>query len=265
MFKVNLFRGFLYPLTSLQRMLAAWLILPVSLLVVAVPILMSLGVFSTVSMSAQQGIGFTLMVVLVCILVGALPFTFLTGYLLRCRKEVIRGNTQLPPWTDWKDLAADGGQMDTVALLLAVPTVALVGGGLLSVGASLTNLGMQRTWMSVLMALVGSGTGLVFLLGGVFLWFFLMIFSPIATLRLALGKTPLQALSLRGMLSDIGKGWVDYVLCGVIVWAISMAFSAAQAAFFPLIIVSFPVQVYLQLVWASLLGQYARAYLDPQV
>ena len=88
-----------------------------------------------------------------------------------------------------------------------------------------------------------------------------MLLSPIASLRLALGQTPMQALSPRGMARDIGKGWFDYLLCCGVIWGISIAFGAAQSAFWPLIVVSFPVQVYLQLVWASMLGQYAQAYL----
>ena len=260
MFRVNLLKGFLYPLTSLKRLAAAWLILPLSLAVLVPPILFGLGVLGTVSMTLHQGIGFTVAVGLICVLVGAIPFTFLTGYLLRCRKCVIAGETQLPAWNRWGEMLSDGGRMDTLALMIGVPTAVLFWSGVGVFGLSLKNLHDHHTWGAAALALLGSGAGLGFLLCAFCVWLVVMFFSPIASLRLAQGHSPLAALSLRGMLKDIARGWFDYLLCCCLVWGISVLFSIAQTAFWPLIVVSFPVQVYLQIVWASLLGQYARAY-----
>lgn len=260
-FRVNLLKSFLYPLSSLKKLLAACLILPLSLAVLVPPILLGMGVLTTVSMSLKQGLGFTLVVAAVCVVVGALPFTLLAGYLLRCRQEVIAGNSRLPVWDRFSLLMADGGRMDTLALLVAVPTAAFFWAGVTTLGFSWKNLYDHHTWGAAGLALLGSGAGLVFLLCAFVVWLTIMAFSPIASLRLALGDSPGTAISPRGMFRDIKRGWFDYLLCSVVVWAISVGFGMAQSAFWPLIVVSYPVQVYLQLVWANLLGQYARAYL----
>lgn len=261
MFGVNLLKGFLYPLSSPKRLLAAWLILPLSLAVLVPPVLFGMGVLSTVSMSLKQGLSFTLLVGLVCLVIGAFPFTFLAGYVLRCRKEVIAGQPGLPPWNRWDDLLSGGGHMDTLALIFALPTLLLFWSALTAVGMTAKNLYDQVSWGAVGLAVLGSGAGLGLLACAVIVWFVAMIFSPIASLRVALGHSALGAVSLPGMLGDIRKGWFDYLLCCLVVWGIGMLFSMAQTAFWPLVVVNFPVQVYLQLVWASLLGQYARAYL----
>lgn len=260
MFRVNLLKGFLYPLTSLKRLVAAWLILPLSLAVLVPPILLGMGVLGTVSMNLQQGIGFTVAVALVCLLVGAFPFTFLAGYLLRCRKCVLDGEDRLPAWNRWGELLSDGGKMDTLAILIGVPTGLLFWSGVGVFGLSIKNLHDHHTWGAAALAVLGSGAGLGFLLCAFCVWLVVMFFSPIASLRLAQGHGPLAALSLSGMLKDIRRGWFDYLLCCCLVTALSVLFSLAQTAFWPLVVVSFPVQVYLQIVWASLLGQYARAY-----
>jgi hypothetical protein len=261
-FRINLWQGFLYPLSSLKRLAAAWLILPLSLTVLVPPILLGLGVLSTVSMSLQQGLGFGLLVGLVCVTVGALPFTFLSGYMLRCRKEVISGNgSELPPWNRWGDLLAGGGHMDTLALIFALPPLVLFWFALSAVGMSLKNLYDHVSWGSALWALLGSGAGLGLLACAVVVWLVAMMFSPIASLRVALGHSALSAVSPLGMMRDIRRGLGDYLLCCAVVWGIGILFSMAQTGFWPLIVVNFPVQVTLQLVWAHLLGQYARAYL----
>jgi hypothetical protein len=259
-FRINLLQGFLYPLSSLRRLLAAWLILPLSLAILVPPMLLGLGVLGTVSMSLKQGLGFTFVLIAVCVVAGAFPFTFLAGYLLRCRREVIAGNPSLPPWSRWRDLLAGGGEMDTLALLVGIPTVALFWTALATVGLTLKNVYDHHTWGAALLALLGSGTGLALLLCAVLVWLLAMLFSPIASLRVATGHTAFKALSLPGMIKDIARGWFDYLLCCGLVWGISVLFGMAQAAFWPLIVVGFPVQVYLQLVWANLLGQYAVAY-----
>ena len=260
MLRINLLQGFLYPLTSWKRLLMACLILPMSLAVLVPPALLGLGVVSTVDMNLRQGVGFSLLLLAVCVTIGFLPFTFLAGYTLRCRREVMAGQTALPPWDRWKELLTEGGRMDTLAILFGLPTMLLFWGALGTVGLSLKNLHEQLSWTSAGLALVASGTGLLLLAGALIWWFSAMLFSPIASLRVARGFGPLSAVSPRAMLSDIRRGWLDYLLCCVLTWGVSLVFSAAQTAFWPLIVISFPVQVYLQLVWANLLGQYARAY-----
>lgn len=261
MFRVNLLKSFIYPLSSFKRLLAAWLILPLSLATLVPPILIGMGVLGTVSMTLKQGLGFTLAVVGVCVVVGAFPFTLLAGYLVRCRQEVIAGNSTLPAWERPGALLADGGRMDTLALLVALPTAAFFWAGVTVVGVSWKNLYDHLSWSSAGLALLGSGAGLAFLLCALVVWLTIMLFSPIASLRLAMGDSPKTSVNPAGMISDIRRGWFDYLICSVVVWVISILFGMAQSAFWPLIVVSYPVQVYLQLVWANLLGQYARAYL----
>lgn len=264
MFRLNLLQGFLYPLTAPKRLLAACLILPLSLAVLVPPALLGLGVFGTVSMNLKQGIGFSLLLLAVCVTIGFLPFTFLAGYTLRCRQQVMAGVPTLPAWDRWKQLLSDGGRMDTLALLFGLPTLLFFWGALGTVGLSLKNLHDGLTWSSAGLALLGSGTGLLLFCGAILWWFIAMLFSPIASLRLARGLSPSTSVAPRGMLGDIRRGWLDYLLCCVLTWGVSMIFSAAQTAFWPLVVISFPVQVYLQLVWANLLGQYARVYFPEQ-
>ena len=48
-FRINLLQGFLYPTTGFKRLLAAWLVLPVSLAVLVPPILLGLGLKTSTS------------------------------------------------------------------------------------------------------------------------------------------------------------------------------------------------------------------------
>ncbi len=260
MFRINLIRGFVYPLTDLKRLLVAWLILPLSLLILVPPILAGLGLGGVLTLSFQQGVGLSLGVVATCLVVGSLPFTALAGYLYRCRQRVMQGDNSLPPWSGARRLLIDGGKMDTLGLILVLPSAVLLSGGLISLVGPLSHLGSQRTLGSLILALVGSGTGLMLLLTALLCWLFVLLISPMATLRLARGASPLRALNLDELFGEIRQGWTDYLICCLVCWGLSLAFQAAQAAFLPLIIVSFPAQVYLQLVWAHLLGQYARAH-----
>lgn len=260
MFRIHLLRAFFYPLSRPRRLLAAWLILPLSLALIVPPVLLGLGVLGTSSFDWVQGMSFSLVVVLVCLLVGALPFTFLTGYLLRCRKAVIEGQTCLPAWNHRRQLLADGGRMDTLALLIGVPMGLCFWGAVASFGVSFKTLHDHQSWGALGLALLGSGTGLALLAAALVCWLLVMLFAPMASLRLALGHSPLASLSPAGLWCDIRRGAIDYFLCCLLVGCLSLLFSLAQSAFWPLILVGFPVQVYLQLVWASLLGQYARAY-----
>jgi len=156
LFRINLFKGFVYPLTKPLRLLAACLVLPLSLVVLVPPILLGLGVLGTVDMNLKQGLGFTLAVGAVCVLVGAIPFTFLAGYTLRCRKRVIAGESTLPPWSNPRELLSDGGKMDTLALIVGLPTMGLFWGGVTLVAALLTYLNHERTWEAAGLALLGS-------------------------------------------------------------------------------------------------------------
>ncbi|MBS2040553.1 DUF4013 domain-containing protein [bacterium] len=264
-FQINLMQGFLYPTTGFKRLLAAWLVLPVSLAVLVPPILMGLGLGGTLKLSAHQGLGLTLSILAICVLVGSIPFTCLAGYMLRCRKQVMQGNQQLPPWTGLKSLLRDGGGMDMLGIWFATPALVLVSLALTSLAGTIGNFSSHHTLGAFLMALLGSGAGLICLLLALVYWIFVLLVSPMATLRLALGASPLHAVSLKGILQDIGKGFGDYLLCCVLVWGVSVLFQMAQAAFWPLILVTFPSQVYLQLVWANLLGQYAVAYLPERL
>lgn len=256
--KINFLRGFLYPLTSPKRLLLSWLVLPVCLAILVPPILLGLGLGSTMSGNAQR-----LAVGGVCLLTGSLPFTCLAGYMMRCRRRVIAGDAQvLPPWTGIRDLMRLGGKMDVLGIILALPTLLLLGLGLTSLVGPLQNLSSHHTWGAFFLALLGSGAGLLCLLIAFCYWVSVLLLSPMATLRLALGASPLESLSVRGIFRDIGRGWLDYVLCCALVWGISIGFQVLQGAFPPLILIGFPAQVYLQLVWAHLLGQFARAYLQ---
>lgn len=261
-FRINLLQGFLYPTTGFKRLLAAWLVLPVSLAVLVPPILLGLGLKTSTSV---QGIPLTLTIFAVCVLVGSLPFTCLAGYLLRCRKQVMQGRSQLPPWTGLRALLKDGGGMDMLGIWFATPAIGLVALALTSLAGTIGNFSNHHTWGAFFIALFGSGAGLLCLLLALIYWIFVLLVSPMATLRLALGATPLQAVSLKGIVQDIGRGFGDYLLCCVLVWGVSVLFQMAQAAFWPLVLVTFPAQVYLQLVWAHLLGQYALAYLPERL
>ena len=260
-FRVNLLQGFLYPLTAPKRLLAAWLVLPLSLAVLVPPILFGLGLGGTMSLSLHQGLGLSLTVLFVCLLVGSVPFTFLAGYLLRCRKQVIAGQSGLPHWQGPKELFMDGSNMDALGLMYGLPTLLLVGVGLTSLVGPITHLSSHHTWGAFFLALLGSGAGLLCLAVALCYYLLVLLVAPMSTLRLALGSGPWQAVRFQSVFSDIGRGWGDYLLCCVLVWGLSIVFQIAQGAFFPLILISFPAQVYLQLVWAHLLGQYARAYL----
>ncbi len=263
--RLNFLQAFLYPASAPKRLLAAWLVLPVSLAVLVPPILFGLGLGGSLSLNLHQGLGLSLTVLAVCILVGSLPFTVLAGYLLRCRKQIIQGQHTLPPWSGLKALLTDGGNMDALGLMFAAPTLVLVACGLTSLVGPITNLTHHHTWGAFFLALLGSGAGLICLLLALIYWMFVLLISPMATLRLALGAGPTQAVRLREVLKDIGRGWGDYLLCCILVWGVSILFQMAQAAFLPLILVAFPAQVYLQLVWAHLLGQYAQAYLPERI
>jgi hypothetical protein len=155
--------------------------------------------------------------------------------------------------------------MDTLAFIIGAPTLGFFWGGVASLAGPMALAVHERTWQTIALALLGSSAGLVFLLLALCCWALVLLFSPMATLRLALGKGPLEALSPKGLLADIRKGWGDYLMCCVLVGALSMGFTAAQTAFPLLIVVSFPMQVYLQLVWSYLLGGYAKAYLGDQI
>ena len=264
-FRINLLQGFLYPLSAPRRLLAAWLVLPVSLAVLVPPILFGLGLGGTLSLDLHQGLGLTLTVLAVCLLVGSIPFTYLAGYMLRCRKQVMNGNSVLPPWSEAGKLLQDGGNMDALGLMFGLPTLFFLGLGLTVLVAPLTHLSTHHTWIAFVLALFGSGAGLLFLSLALMYYLFVLLVAPMATLRLALGSGPWQSVQMTGVLQDIGRGWGDYLLCCILVWGASIAFQLAQGAFFPLILVSFPAQVYLQLVWAHLLGQYARAYLSERI
>ncbi len=261
-FRINLLQGFLYPTTGFKRLLAAWLVLPVSLAVLVPPILLGLGLKTSTSV---QGVPLTLTILAVCILVGSLPFTCLAGYLLRCRKQVMQGRTELPPWSGLRSLLKDGGGMDMLGIWFAAPALLLVAFALTSLAGTISNFTSHHTWGTFFFALFGSGAGILCLLLALVYWIFVLLISPMATLRLALGETPFQAVNLNGILRDIGKGFGDYLLCCVLVWGVSVLFQMAQAAFWPLVLVTFPAQVYLQLVWANLLGQYALAYMPERL
>lgn len=264
-FRINLAEGFLYPLTSWGRLLTACLVLPVSLALIVPPILLGLMGFGAVPLSLRQGLGMTVAIGLVCLLVGSVPFTFLAGYMLRCRKEVMRGARTLPSWQKRGELFREGGRMDALGLLFALPTMGLFWGGVGSVGLTLSNLHQHASWSAVLLAVLGSGAGLMCLIGALMSWLLAMLVSPMATLRLALGAGPLQSVRPSAWWADVRRGWFDYLLCCVLVWGGSVLFQLLQAAFWPLIVIAFPAQVYLQLVWANLLGQYARAYLPERI
>lgn len=263
--RINLAQGFLYPLTSWRRLLAACLVLPLSLLLVVPPILLGLVSFGVVPLSLRQGLGMTVALGIICVLVGSVPFTYLAGYMLRCRKSVMHGHTTLPPWDKRKSLLSDGGKMDALGLLFAVPTMGLFWGGIASVGLTLTNLHQHASWTAVLLAILGSGAGLMCLVCALIFWILAMLVSPMATLRLALGAGALESVRPGPWLADVRRGWFDYLLCCLLVWGGSVVFQAMQAAFWPLVVIAFPAQVFLQLVWANLLGQYARAYLPDRI
>lgn len=259
--RINFLQGFLFPSSVPKRLVVAWLILPLSLAVLVPPVLLGLGLGSALEVGASKGLGLTLATLLTCLVVGSAPFTLLAGYLLRCRQWVLQGQGQLPPWQGLKSLFHEGGKMDLLGLLLLTPSLALVGLALLSLGGSLHNLHQHPTWGSFFLALVGSGGGLFLLALALLCYLWVLLISPMATLRLALGESPWQSLQIRPLLADIAPGWLDYLLCCLLVWGLSLAFQLAQAAFWPLILISFPAQVYLQLVWSNLLGQYGRNYL----
>lgn len=261
MLRLNFLKALCYPLTAPRRLFVAWLILPMSLALLVPPILAGLGIIGTVSLSRDQGLGVVLGIAATCLVVGAFPFTLLAGYTLRCRRQVIEGNSVLPSWSPLKQLLDDGGRMDALALFVAVPTLALAWGGVAGVGLTVKNLFGHFSLSTLFLAVLGSGTGVVMLGLALLFWVAAMAFTPMASLRLARGSSVRQALSFRGLRQDIRAGFGDYLLCCVLLWGISVLFSLAQAAFWPLMVISFPVQVYLQLVWAHLLGQYARIYL----
>lgn len=260
MLRINLIQGFLYPTTGFKRLLAAWLVLPVSLAVLVPPILLGLGLKASTSVN---GLGLTLTILAVCVAVGSLPFTVLAGYLLRCRKQVILGNRTLPSWSG--SLLKDGGGMDALGIWFATPALLLLACAFTSLVGPISNFSSHHTWGAFFLALLGSGAGILCLGAALLYWLFVLLVSPMATLRLALGATPLQAVSLKGILKDIQKGFGDYLLCCLVVWGVSVLFQMAQAAFWPLVLVTFPAQVYLQLVWANLLGQYALVYLPERL
>jgi len=263
--RLNFLKAFAYPLSAPRRLLVAWLVLPVSLAVLVPPILFGLGLGGSLSLNLHQGLGLSLGVVGVCVVVGSVPFTFLAGYLLRCRKRVVQGESQLPPWNRPVALFSEGGSMDALGLFFALPTLTLVGLAVTSLVGPLTHLSTHHTWGALGLALLGSGAGL-FCLGLALLYYLgVLVVAPMATMRLALGSSAWDAVQMKAVLGDIRRGWGDYLLCCLVLWGISLLFQIAQGAFFPLILVSFPAQVYLQLVWAHLLGQYALAYLPERI
>lgn len=263
LFRVNLVKGFLYPLLAFRRLLVAWLVVPLGLLAVAPPLVLGVGLSLGLSKDWWHAGGYTALVVALVAVVGLIPGTYLTGYLLRARRMVAEGNHSMPAWNDLNAMFADGSRMDTLIFLVGAPFSACLWMGIASAGGTLALFGWERTWETFGAAILGSGMALMLFALAAFFWVLMQFFGPIASLRLALGKGPLAALSLRGMLADIRKGWGSYLICCVVLSLAGLLFSLAQTAFPPLILVNYPVQVYLQLVWASLLGQYARAYLQP--
>lgn len=261
--RVNFPKAFLYPVGSIKRLLVAWLVVPVFLALLAPPLILGVGLSLGLSKDWWHAGGYSLGVLALIVFLGLIPGTFLTGYLLRARRMVAEGIDHMPPWNGFRKLLADGGEMDTLIFLVGAPFSACLWGGLASVGGTLALWGYERSWQTFGAALLGSGLGLSLLAGALFFWILMQFFGPIASLRLAVGHPVLQALSLGGMLRDIRKGWFTYLTAVVLISLAGMGFTAAQTACPPLILVNYPVQVYLQLVWASILGQYARGYLLP--
>lgn len=259
--KVNLIKAFLYPIQSFRRLLVAWLIVPLGLLMLAPPLVLGVGLSLGLSKDWWHAGGYTAAVIALIFFVGMIPGTFLTGYLLRARRMVADGNHTMPAWNALRHMFWQGGEMDTLIFLVGAPFSACLWTGLASIGGTLALWGYERTWGTFWAALAGSGVAVMLFAAAAFCWLLMQFFGPIASLRLALGKSVLAALSPGGMLGDIRKGWFCYVLAVGILAAAGLLFSLAQTAFPPLILLNYPVQVYLQLVWASVLGQYARGYL----
>ncbi len=261
--RVNLVKAFFYPLLSFKRLLIAWLIVPLGLLMLAPPLVLGVGLSLGLSKDWWHAGGYTVGVLVMLFFVGVIPGTFLTGYLLRARRMVAEGIHTMPPWTGLRKMFVEGGEMDTLIFMVGAPFSACLWTGIASVGGTLALFGYQRTWATFGAALAGSGVAIMLFAGAAFCWILMQFFGPIASLRLATGHSVTSALSPRGMLSDIRKGWFCYLLAVVILAAAGLLFSLAQGAVPPLILLNYPVQVYLQLVWASVLGQYARGYLRP--
>lgn len=259
--KVNLVKAFLYPLLSFKRLLVAWLIVPLGLLALAPPLVLGVGLSLGLSKDWWHAGGYTVGVLVMLFFVGMIPGTFLTGYLLRARRLVAEGNHTMPPWSSLRNMFVEGGEMDTLIFMVGAPFSACLWTGVASVGGTLALFGYQRTWATFGAALAGSGVALMLFAGAAFFWVLMQFFGPIASLRLATGHSVTSALSPGGMLRDIRKGWFCYFLAVLILALAGLLFSLAQGACPPLILLNYPVQVYLQLVWASVLGQYARGYL----
>jgi len=262
--RVNLVKAFLYPVQSFRRLLVAWLIVPLGLLMLAPPLVLGVGLSLGLSKDWWHAGGYTAAVVALIFFTGMIPGTFLTGYLLRARRMVADGNHTMPAWKGLRRMFWEGGEMDTLIFMVGAPFSACLWTGLASVGGTLALWGYQRTWGTFGAALAGSGVALMLFTMAAFCWVLMQFFGPIASLRLALGNSVLGSLAPGGMLSDIRKGWFCYLLAVAILALAGLLFSLAQTACPPLILLNYPVQVYLQLVWASVLGQYARGYLGYQ-
>jgi len=199
---------------------------------------------------------------LVVLTLMSIVFPLWFGYLVELQKEVAEGNDEkMPNIDDFVGFFFKGLKLLLVVCIFAVPPITML---CMSFGAGLVGMLTSAHTNTMAGAASGVGLGLVGLFATGIVFMLLWIILPICVVRMATSGSVGAAFDFAGVLSDMGKGPLDYVailLCTPVVhqlvgWVL---------AFIPLgQLLIWPFSIYMALVMGNLMGQYHRLYLNPQ-
>lgn len=189
-----------------------------------------------------------------------LPILVLMGYSMETMRSVSDGeDNHLPGWDNLAALGYRGLMWLPVALAyLAVPVVL----SLIGFGTSLMGMFGAFYQKSVATGATGIAAGGLFGIAGMLTGAVAYVFLPMAMLRYARNSSYSEAFDFSGILADIMKSPVEYLVALILPVVAAFAVSTVLA-FIPLagaILTQF-VWFYSGLVTCHLIGQYYRAHL----
>lgn len=198
---------------------------------------------------------------LVVLTLLSIPFPLYMGYLVDVQKEVAEGNDEkMPNIDDFMGFFFRGLKLFFIVCIFAVPPITML---CMSFGAGLVGmLTSAHAGGNLAGAASGVGLGLVGLFATGIVMMVLWIILPMCTLRYATTGSIGAAFDFGGVLSDMGRGPLDYAVILLTMPVVHQVLSWILA-FIPLgQLLIWPFSVYLAVVMANLMGQYARIYLS---
>lgn len=196
---------------------------------------------------------------LVVLCVMLLAFPLFSGYLVEIQKDVSEGkDDKLPNIDDYVGFFFKGMKLLLIVGIFALPPGILL---FMSFGASLVGVLTSAATQSLAGVASGVGLGLVGLFVTGIVALVLWIVLPMCVVRYATSGSVGSAFDFGAVLADMGKGPLDYIAI-LLVWPVTHQLVSWILGIIPMgALLIWPFTVYMLLVLAGLMGQYARLYL----